>query len=550
MNSPTASRRPAQVLYTPGAFSKKRKNTDEVAKPVQSPVKDTPSNTITETKPMCQTPIVSKSQQIETSNLDKQLDCVSKLENGEDEANCVVKDEDNLECCLNKLHVGSDTINDAENGLTNREKNFKDKNSFLTNDVCRKSDNYDACDTMVVETQPSELFSSSSYVTYNQSSNENVKQSSPLCCTSTVNSNVYCETISENLCTHEENLSLNSEGNLLHDADISDIIMDPTYMTKVTSRTFPKHKNSSEEATDERKNTIKDVKQSSQSESDSAAGIHETTGTDLAVREDFVKMVDNNSSVKTRNAAVTCKETVCSKVVSSMGENVAESDKPSRDSVNGDNNLSMGKGEKTVDKDNVGESKVIDDKLKEGSLEERDVVNESKIFGLQNENEDSNDGLGKEAAEKKTVESKSKSKRQCKKEEKAKKKEERSRKKQAKPKSKKSKDAGKTVEKEGEAIDSKKKEKSGKEVQILQEKEKPVVSDTLKVVRECEDTSLKISVAEESALKQKKGRDVDCQSRKESSDEEDDWETASLDEERLDVERLDEEGLTEVINHL
>lgn len=109
--SPTPCHRPAQALYTPGAFSKQKKNTDSQAKQTATAA-DSPETFLTQgsvPKLFIETEIVSKKSEItklqmveEVGNLMGYQDLESGLKNNE-ERNSIPSDDNNLENGVKKV---------------------------------------------------------------------------------------------------------------------------------------------------------------------------------------------------------------------------------------------------------------------------------------------------------------------------------------------------------------------------------------------------------------------------------------------------------------
>ncbi len=163
---PTASRRPAQTLYTPGAFSKQRKNTDSQGKQAPIPV-ESPGNI-----------------RINTVENEKSLD-------------------------LNKLNVSSSTNSSlVDNGLKDRKdkKNTRSSPTDLTN---KRIDNFYVSDAVTSENQPDCIDSDCDNITNSLQTSNNAGQSSSFDCSvsTVVDNHVMSENYQKQVTSDSRNAS-------------------------------------------------------------------------------------------------------------------------------------------------------------------------------------------------------------------------------------------------------------------------------------------------------------------------------------------------------
>ena len=155
-NSPTASRRPAQALYTPGAFMKKRNNTENPTTNTPSLV-DPSGNTSNENNmpKSCTSKIQAlnekceKSPQVAKSISKDQHDNEYGLKSDENTRNSTLRDERCSEYNLNALQVSSPSSSTADSELKNTKEKV-DKHGSLNNLTSKSPDYVDSnCDTVI-----------------------------------------------------------------------------------------------------------------------------------------------------------------------------------------------------------------------------------------------------------------------------------------------------------------------------------------------------------------------------------------------------------------
>lgn len=382
-NSPTASRRPAQALYTPGAFSKHRNNDQarESASPVESPenvrTKNTVPKSLNKTEPAYEKSEISISEQVDKSNARDQEDCEFGLEDNGNKRNSMSEDKKSLENNFNQLYVSSPTSSSVENGLRDVRKN---NSSSPTDITSKRTDHADVTDVVVSESQPDCIDSNCDNVTNSLQSRDSVGQTNRFDCSA--NSNVDNEIMSEK-CEKQKEVCTTSEDTLLEDTCETIQTNDHTKLNcgktskkaiqvevpitsseSSDSKMFPNKSSGSEKSMNESKekgNASKegveerinvDERQLAETKvEDTVDSVTERLGTNttcMADRESYVNIHDNKTNVED-----SVEVSGCIKSVSVMSDITEEEMPASSQALSGDlsnevGKITLGKNERMV----------------------------------------------------------------------------------------------------------------------------------------------------------------------------------------------------------
>ncbi|CAB4000765.1 Hypothetical predicted protein, partial [Paramuricea clavata] len=377
-NSPTASRRPAQALYSPGAFSKHRNNDQAIESPENVRTKNTVPKSLIKTEPVHEKSEISKSEQVDKSNARDQEDCEFGLEDNGNKRNSMSEDEKSLENNFNKSYVSSPTSESVENGLRDVRKN---NSSSPTDITSKRIDRADVTDVVVSESQ-SDCIDSNCDVTNSLQSRDSVGQTNRFDCSA--NSNVDNEIMSEK-CEKQEEICTTFEDTLLGDTCETIQTNDHTKLNcgktskkaiqvevpitsseSSDSKTFPnkssgseksmnesKEKgNTSKEGVEERINVMGDERQLAETNvEDTVDSVTERLGTStacMADRESYVNIHENKTNVED-----SVEVSGCIKSVSVMSDITEEEMPASSQALSGDlsnevGKITLGKNERMV----------------------------------------------------------------------------------------------------------------------------------------------------------------------------------------------------------
>ncbi|CAB4043598.1 Hypothetical predicted protein, partial [Paramuricea clavata] len=368
-NSPTASRRPAQALYSPGAFSKHRNNDQAVESPENVRTKNTVPKSLIKTEPVHEKSEISISEQVDKSNARDQEDCEFGLEDNGDKRNNISEDEKSFENDFNKSYVSSPTSNSVEHGSRDVKKN---NSSSPTDITSKRIDHADVTDVVVSESQPDCIDSNCDNVTNSLQSRDNVGQTNRFDCSA--NSNVHNEIMSEK-CEKQEEICTTFEDTLLEDTCETIQTNDHTKLNcgktskkaiqvevpitsseSSDSKIFPnkssgseksmnesKEKgNASKEGVEERINVMGDERQLAETKvEDTVDSVTERLGTNtacMADRESYVNIHDNKTNVED-----SVDVSGCIKSVSVMSDITEEEMPASSQALSGDLSNEVGK---------------------------------------------------------------------------------------------------------------------------------------------------------------------------------------------------------------